>query len=872
MSTLSQRNFAGGELSPALYAKCDFVKYMTGLRTCRRAFVQKDGGVSNDAGSEFIAEVKDSTKTGRLFSFVSGSTVYLLEFSDSALRFYKAGVPVREAAKVITGITKANPGVVTSAAHGFTAGDHVYLSGIVGMTELNGRTLRVGTTAANTFQLLNLDGTNFNTTSLTAYSSAGTASRVYTLATIWAEADLPYLKFAYDGSANALIIAKSGSLTKKLVTAGDTSWTLTSLAFDTSPSTLATPVGLAASGSAGAYVAQSWCVTAVNDATGEESLASNVATSSALVRASTAAPVTVTWTTQPDATSYRVYKALKSGAFGLLGIAASGASPTFIDEGQTVDFTQGPPPRSVVTGLTFGLYWNAVAYFQRRLTLGGNLGPSSLLVASMSGVSQNFLISDPIFDTDAYSLYLSSGVYQHIIYSILDIGKLMVFTSQGEWIIQGNDSGIVIPAAINPTEYSSYGSGILSPLKIGNKNALFVQACGNVVRDLGFDINVDGYKGNDLTEFAFHLFKNNTISGWTYQRTPHSIVWAIRNDGVMLGLTYIKEQEITGWHRHDTLGNYEDAFSFPRLGQEDDVYHIVKRTINGATKRYIERKKSRNFSDIKDAVFMDCSATYDGRNTGATTMTLSGGTTWASDETITITASAATFTSASVGNQIQLTGSDGTLVTFTLNAYTSTTVMTGKPDKTVPVAMRSVAITNWALAIKTVTGLWHLEGQEVSVFGDGYVVASPYNPDYAVVTVASGQITLAACYGVIHVGMPYISDVETLNIDTANAETMSDKGMIVKHVHCQVEQTRGLFVGPKPPTDDDVDPLENLRAVTQRSSDGGYDVPLSLDTESFEVSIPGEWNSNGRIFIRQVDPLPFSILSIKPQGDFPIGR
>jgi hypothetical protein len=124
---------------------------------------------------------------------------------------------------------------------------------------------------------------------------------------------------------------------------------------------------------------------------------------------------------------------------------------------------------------------------------------------------------------------------------------------------------------------------------------------------------------------------------------------------------------------------------------------------------------------------------------------------------------------------------------------------------------------------------------------------------------------------VIHVGLPYISDVESLNIDTANAETMSDKHMIVRSVHGQIEETRGLFVGPKPPSDDDVDPLEGLRPAISRSSEG-YDEPINLTNESFEVTIPGEWNSNGRVFIRQVDPLPFTILSIKPQGDFPVRR
>jgi hypothetical protein len=861
MSTLSQRSFAGGELTPSLQAKCDLVKYMTGARTLRRTFIRKEGGISNDPGSGFVAEVKDSTKTVRLVPFVLGSSSYMLEIGDSYVRFFTNGSQIRESGKTITGITKANPAVVTSAAHGFNNGDEVYISGVVGMTEINGRWFKVANKAANTFELTSLGGNNINSAGYTSYSSAGTAERVYTItANTWAESYLPYLKITFEAPAS-LIITVAGQSARKLTRTSDTSWAISNLSF--AGTTIGTPAITSVTGTGGA-IPVGYVVTAFNAQTGEESLPSGAASFTGAA-ASSGAPITIAWGAVSGATEYNVYKATTNGAFGLIGVSGPIASPQFTDTGQNIDYSISYPQLKSWSGS-----WQACAYFQRRLMLGGNLFLPSRVIGSRTGLPTNHLLSDPISPADVVDILLDGGDRMQQVWSMLDLGNLVVFTSQGEWVLQGDNQGVLTPDAINPKEYSGYGSSYISPIKIGT-SALFVQACGNIVRDLGFDINVDGYKGNDLTAFAGHLFKNLSITDMAYQKAPHSIVWVVVSSGDARAMTYIKEHEIVGWTRHDTLGSYKNFCSIPQ-GTKDDLYQVVERSINGETKKYIELKKDRDFSDIVDAVFMDCAKTYDGRNSTATTMTLSGGSTWAYDETITITASAATFSSSDVGKEIHLVGSDGTLIQFSLNHYTSSTVMTGRPDRTVPVAMRSVAVTDWTLAIHQVTGLWHLEGEDVSVFADGYVVGSPNNPDYPTYTVANGTIDLDRCFGVIHVGLPYISDAETLNIDSANAETLSDKRMIVRSVHGRVEETRGLFIGPKPPSDDDVDPLEGLRPVTQRNQDTGYDSPVSLDSDSFETTIPGEWNSNGRVFIRQVDPLPFTILSIEPQGEFPVRR
>jgi hypothetical protein len=183
--------------------------------------------------------------------------------------------------------------------------------------------------------------------------------------------------------------------------------------------------------------------------------------------------------------------------------------------------------------------------------------------------------------------------------------------------------------------------------------------------------------------------------------------------------------------------------------------------------------------------------------------------------------------------------------------------------------MQGVQIETWAMAVDTVSNLWHLEGQTVSVFADGFVVASPNNAAYDTVTVSNGTITLDRQYSVIHVGLPITSDFETLDIETTNGETLTDKNKLVTAVTLFVESSRGIWVGGKPPSDDSVNPLEGLTEMKLRD-DEGIDDPVDLETGAIDLNIRSEWNSNGRIFVRQVDPVPLSILAAAPAGIFPM--
>ena len=860
MTTLSQKSFSGGELTPSLYARTDTVKYQTGLRQCRNFLVMRHGGAANRPGLEFVGEVKDSAKAVRLIKFVfNNDQTYVLEFGDQYMRVIQDGAYIVEASKAFTAFRGFGGPFgeerFLCTGHGYSVGDELYVSDIpmYEADELNGSILVVSTVLTNSFNPSYKDGT-----SLAGFSawegediSSGNLSRVYKLTTTYLEADLAELQFVQ--SADVLTIVHPSYPPREVARISNTNWTITDVTF--APS-ISAPTGLAVSGVAGTTA--EWKITAVKSETYEESIPSSSVGANSVP--TTGAPRTLTWSTVSGAVEYNIYRS-QNGVYGYIG-TASGL--TFVDTGFTIDVADTPPiTRNPFSGA--GNYPSTVTYIQQRLGFANTTNDPEKAWLSRTGFFKNFTISSPIQDDDAVTFSMA-GRQVNAVKHLVDIGQLVTFTTAGEWSVNGDSAGIIKPAEVNPKQHSYNGSSSLPPIVISG-NALYVQSRGSIVRDLGFDYTIDGYRGNDLTIFSAHMFDGFELVDWDYQQIPHSVIWAARSDGTLLGLTYVREQQVLAWHRHDIGDGVVENVCVVPEGNEDYLYLVVNRTINGRETRYIERMATRFVSDVVDSIFVDSCRTYDGRNTNtARTMTISGGTNWTYDETLTLTCNQSFFKSGDVGNEIHLTGSDGTIIRFEVGAYTSATVVTGTPNKTVPVAMRSTATSTWSRAIKTLRGFHHIEGESVSVLADGYVVANPNNPAYTELTVTNGAVEFDNAYSVIHVGLPYTSDIETLDIDSPEGESIIGSKKKVTEVFMHVEKSRGIWAGASDPGDDSLDGLTELKI----RNDEGYDDPIALQTGVVDVIIRAEWNSNGRVFVRQTDPLPLSILSVSPDGQFPL--
>lgn len=593
--------------------------------------------------------------------------------------------------------------------------------------------------------------------------------------------------------------------------------------------------------------------------------------------------VDILWTypTPEDVSTFNIYRKV-NGIYGLVGIKDKISDPlalyVFRDIGIDPDTTITPPAYTEVFDAT-NKYPGTLAYYQQRRLFARPNENFEQVRASQIGNYNNFSASSPIQDDDSFTFALRGKRYTEIRHMV-DNGSLVLFTANDIWNAKGDVSGVITPSQVNAVRQSYIGSAYLEPIVVDDI-IVYLQARGNKIRGLNFDFSTDSYRGNELSIFASHLLEGYEVIDWAYQETPDSILWVVRSDGVLLGMTFVREQQIIAWHRHDFKGGSVESICCIPEGDRDVVYMIVRRKINDVWVKYHERLSSRFVSSdpeaLKDMKFCDSYLTYDGRNTNESlTIELSGGTTWDNGEPLNMEASGSIFTALDVGNEFQLwtedeLGNKENPVTVEITAYVDDFNVTVNPVKEVPVALRTGTHSTWAKAVDEISGMWHLEGENVAIQGDGFVVASPYNPAYPVATVENGQITLDDCYAVIHVGLPYISDIQTLDVDTTQAETTIDKNKLFGELNVFVEKTNSFWAGPDLPEDDDVDALENMREYTTRDQNTDPEAYPELLTKAVKLNINGRFKPEGSVVVRQVDPAPLSVQAIAPSGYVPIG-
>ena len=814
MPSVIQRSFAGGELAPALYARADQIKYATGLRTCRNFQVMRHGGATNRPGTGYIATTKTLGRRVRLLKFVfNADQTYVLEFGHLYMRVYRLGGQV-----AVSGVT------AWSAATNYVVGDLAAQAGV------------------NYYCILaHINQVPPNATYW--YALTGT---IYEIPTPYDEAHLQDLQTVQSG--DVVTITHPSYEPRELRRAGHTTWTLVTISF--APS-IAAPTGLVLTPAGAGTGTYEYVVTAIKAETYEESVASSAANDATCSTPTEQVPNALAWNAVSGAQQYYVYKSnVVGGTPGFIGVSNTNA---FNDININPDYTRTPPvARTPLAGADN--YPGTVTYTQQRRGFANSNNSPETTWLTRSADQDNLTISYPSQEDDAVTFTLR-GREVNAIRHLLEVdARFIVMTAGGVWEIQGDASGVITPFAINPRQIDYNGASTLRPVIVSN-TALYVQARGSVVRDLRYEVASDGsgssgYRGRDLSVYADHLFKGYTITDWDYQQIPESIVWAVRSDGVLLGLTYLREHEIWGWHRHDTglaEGDVVENVACVPEGDEDALYLVVRRTIGGIAYRYIERLHTRRVTDITvDAFFVDSGLTYDGRNTGATTMTLTTGGGWTVQDLLTVESSVAYFVAGDVGNEMRLRSGD-TEIRLAIVGYTDNQHVTGYPSQDVPAALQAVATTDWGKAVDELSGFGHLEGRTVSVLGDGAV-----DPQK---TVTAGAITLSRPYEVIHVGLPIQADLETLDLEVVNGQTLLDKKKRLNNLTVITQDSRGFKAG------DDADHLKERTVEVSQ-----YPDPNAADSDKTEIIPSASWNNHGRVFLRQDDPLPLTVLAVIPSG------
>lgn len=813
-----QPSFSGGEIAPSLYGRIDMAKYQVALRKCDNFIVRQYGGVENRPGTQFIAAAKYPDRKCRLIPFqFSTVQTYALEFGHNYMRVIKDG------------------GLV------LTTGDVIY-----------------------------------------------------ELATPYADSDVFGLKFTQ--SADVMTIVHPSYPPKELRRYAHDNWQIVDVETKNGPFediNVDESVTVYASGTTGTITLTASSAIFGSEQVGKLFYLEQPAVDSVPVW-ETSKTTAIDDIRRADSNYYRANTAGKTGTlrpshtegmawdgWGGTGSDDTGVQWEYLHSGfgiaritavagdglsATADVISRIPENAVGSdkaSYKWARYaWNSVngypstvVYYQQRLYFAASSSYPQTIWASRTGDYKDFGKSNPVQDDDRI-VYTYAGRQVNEIRHLIDVGSLVVLTSGGEFVATGDQNKVLTPSSFSLSSQGSNGSSDVPPIAVSNI-ALFIQEKGSVVRDLAYSFDVDGFQGNDLTILANHLFQKRSIVDWSFCIVPFSSAFCVRDDGKLLVLTYLRDQQVFAWSPQSSAGKYESTCGIGE-GSEDAIYFVVNRTINGQVVRYIERLSSRQFTNDLDAFFVDSGLSYDGRNTEGRTATISGGSgNWSYQVPYTLTMSGSSYFSAGdVGAQIQFpyTGTDpvdGTDVAKQLRcdiiSVESGNSVTITANRDIPAVLQNTATTNWTMARQTFSGLEHLEGQTVNILSDASVEPQK--------VVTGGAVTLEKPGGVVHIGLPINAQFETLDININGQETLLDKKQLISTVTLVVNASRGIWAST---------PGGQWYEYPQREFEF-YDDPVEDATGKVEVKLDSIWEKNGRLKIRQTDPLPLSVLAVIPR-------
>lgn len=272
---------------------------------------------------------------------------------------------------------------------------------------------------------------------------------------------------------------------------------------------------------------------------------------------------------------------------------------------------------------------SCVSFFEQRLVFAATLNNPQTVYFSKSGDYENMdaNIGGTVADDDAIIYTIASNQVNAIRFMAAS-RTLIIGTAGGEFTVSGGgDNDAVTPTNVMIKKQSNHGAANTDAIAVGNAT-LFLQRAKRKIRELAYNFDVDGYTAPDLTILAEHVTEGNIIE-MAYQEEPLAIVWCVRGDGELVALTYQREQEVVAWHRHVFGGVFgsgkavcESVAVIPKEDSEYELYMIIKRTIGGATKRYVEFLNTFDFdqTDNTSFNFLDSQLSY----SGSSATTISG--------------------------------------------------------------------------------------------------------------------------------------------------------------------------------------------------------------------------------------------------------
>lgn len=660
MAKLYTRSFNGGIISPDMWGRIDDLKHNTGLSVCNNFIVLPQGPITARPGLRFVREVKDSSKFTRLIPFrYSATQTMMLEFGETYIRFHSFAstllTPTTGVSAYDSGSTYEQGDLVTESGSTWYAvsavptsttpssnqyDDAPVVSATWSLTSTGNASIPSGYTFEGTelpetatvgakvaisrttytlvssgsgsgeFGLGNIEV--IESTVYDAYDGVSSSSTggywyemptEYQIPTPYAESDLAAIKYAQSG--DILTLTHPNYAPRELRRNGATDWTLVTSTFG---STLSAPtissVTPTTASSPSDTQSYSYVATTVSEDQLDESVASSAASATNQLF-DTGALNTINFGTSGRRNVYK----LSGGLYGYIGQTDG---TTLIDDNIAADVSRTPPLNQTPFSSD---YPRTVAYFEQRKVFAGTTNLPQNFWLTKTGTESNLDYSIPVRDDDAISIKLAALESSTIRHAV-PLDDLILLTDSAEWRVSPVNSEALTPTTTSVRATGYIGANNVQPVVV-SRTVVYAAARGGHIRGLGYDFEANSYVSVDLSLRAQQLFDYKQITDLSYGKSPTPIVWAVSSDGTMLGLSFVPEQQVYAWHTHSTENGTFESCAVIDEGDDSICYVIVNRTINGATKRYVEAMGSRYYQNLSDFVGLDSSISYSGAATAS---------------------------------------------------------------------------------------------------------------------------------------------------------------------------------------------------------------------------------------------------------------
>ena len=515
------------------------------------------------------------------------------------------------------------------------------------------------------------------------------------------------------------------------------------------------------------------------------------------------------------------------------------------------------PPMNVLLFAEVDEYPSVVGFYQQRRMFGGTKNNPARVYYSEIGDYLAFAGKTKLQKDDGPIVAtLASGEVDNIRH-LISLSDLLILTDSTQWEVRANLGAAFTARTIEQRPQVRVGSSFITPV-VFDDLVVYVREGNRSVIGLGYNSEREGYVPAELSLLSSHIFLRSFVTDTTALVVPSKQLVCVLDDGGIGYLTFNAEHKVTAWTSWRTKGSFESTTTARPSGDRgmvDAAYFVVQRIVNGQVVRYIERTSSRQFKDVQDCYFVDAGLTYD-RSIEVTNV--------AKGEATTITTDA--VHGLSVGYEINFSDiqwakeydeffgeipldqlnnrkykvkSVPSTKTFTIGDFDDNSNV---DSSTFTKYLSGGKVRNM---VQTLHGLWYLEGETVAVLADGNVLSD--------LVVENGSVVLPHRYGRVHVGLRYLSEIETLPLaleDPSVRNVPKSLTEVVTHLYRSGTLLLASKGGPFYP-------------LSTRTSEV-WGEPTELFTGSVAIPVTGQWEVTGAFILRQKDPLPMGILSTSP--------